>query len=138
MAPQFSTPACVLVGFPAAAHAEPDSDARSVYLAMGDSFSASVGIAPTLNSALPGFCPRFGGQLPSPSRPCAPTWEIGCRSVLRCSTGGGVELLADLSVHCGMRVIAVRVQPREQTQPVLGGAAGERGQHQQLHARLVR
>ena len=45
---------------------------------------------------------------------------------------GVVELLADLSVHCGMHVTAVRARPqaREQAQPVLGGAAGSRGQHQ--------
>ncbi len=47
-------------------------------------------------------------------------------------------LLADLSVHRGMHATAVRAQTREQAQPVLGGAAGGCGQHQQLHARFVR
>ena len=47
---------------------------------------------------------------------------------------GVVELLADLSVHCGMPVTAGRAQACEQAQPVLGGAAGGRGQHHQLHS----
>ncbi len=41
-----------------------------------------------------------------------------------------VGLLADLSVHCGRLVTAVRAQAGEQAQPVLGAAAGGCGQYQ--------
>ncbi|MFF7938478.1 SGNH/GDSL hydrolase family protein [Nocardia gamkensis] len=55
-----------ILGFPAATHAAPASDVRSVYVAMGDSFSAGVGIAPmSSSSAVPGFCLRSEVNYPT-------------------------------------------------------------------------
>jgi hypothetical protein len=49
----------------------------------------------------------------------------------------GRLLLAGVNVGCGMRISSVCTQAREQAQPVLGRAAGGRGEHDEFPSWFV-